>query len=120
MQQVRSYGQIQNNESKLIATFLLDEPKNYVMHFERYAASIVSIIAYGRRIPSCLDPIITEVIAVMHDATGLNIPGKSFPMLMETFPILAKFPNPDGLMEKKFRWPSRRKGLLIRFGNGGE
>jgi len=29
----------------------------------------------------------------MHIAADLNVPGKSFPMLMETFPILAKFPN---------------------------
>src|SRR5579859_2217873 len=92
-QQVRSYRNLQNNESKLIANFLLDEPDQYVAHFERYAASVVSIIAYGRRIPSYLDPIITEVIAVMHNAADLNVPGKSFPMLMETFPLLAKFPN---------------------------
>jgi cytochrome P450 len=29
----------------------------------------------------------------MHRAADLNVPGTSFPMLMETFPILAKFPN---------------------------
>ena len=33
------------------------------------------------------------MIAVMHNAADLNVPGKSFPMLMETFPLLAKFPN---------------------------
>ena len=93
MQQVRSYRQNQNNESKIIALDLIKEPKKYVAHFERYAASVVSIIAYGRRIQSYLDPIITEVIWVMHIAADLNVPGKSFPMLMETFPILAKFPN---------------------------
>jgi len=92
-QQVRSYRTIQNNESKLIALSLLDEPTRFEKHFERYAASVVSIIAYGRRIPSYLDPIITEVIAVMQFAAELNVPGKTFPMLMETFPILAKFPN---------------------------
>jgi cytochrome P450 len=93
MQQVRSYRPIQNNESKLIAYSLLDEPTKYVSHFERYAASVVSVIAYGRRIASYLDPIITEVIWVMQIAAELNVPGKTFPMLMETFPILAKFPN---------------------------
>jgi len=45
------------------------------MHFERYAASIVSVIGYARRIPSSEDPIITEVIAVMHNAADLNVPG---------------------------------------------
>lgn len=33
------------------------------------------------------------VIAVMQLAAELNVPGKTFPMLMETFPVLAKFPN---------------------------
>ena len=92
-QQVRSYRTIQNNESKLIASSLLEEPTRFEKHFERYAASVVSIIAYGRRVPSYLDPIITEVIAIMQFAAELNVPGKTFPMLMETFPILAKFPN---------------------------
>lgn len=33
------------------------------------------------------------VIAVMQLAAELNVPGKTFPMLMETFPFLARFPN---------------------------
>jgi len=56
------------------------------MHFERYAASVVSIIGFNRRISKNTDPIITEIIAVMQRAAELNVPGKSFPMLMETFP----------------------------------
>jgi hypothetical protein len=75
MQQVRSYRDVQNNEGKVAALELIKDPENYVMHFERYAASIVSVIAYGRRIPSSEDPIITEVIAVMHNAADLNVPG---------------------------------------------
>ncbi|KZT18780.1 hypothetical protein NEOLEDRAFT_119300 [Neolentinus lepideus HHB14362 ss-1] len=39
------------------------------------------------------DPVIPEVIAVIHRAADLNVPGKKFQMLMETFPILAKFPT---------------------------
>jgi len=108
MQQVRSYRTIQNNESKLVAYDLINDSANYVAHFERYAASVVSIIAYGRRIPSYLDPIITEVIAVMHNAADLNVPGKTFPMLMETFPILAKFP--DYLAPWKRGLGGRRRG----------
>jgi len=49
-------------------------------------ASVVSIIGFGRRISTTVDPIIPEVIAVMHRAADLNVPGKTFPMLMETFP----------------------------------
>ncbi|KAL2012154.1 hypothetical protein VTN00DRAFT_4872 [Thermoascus crustaceus] len=93
LQQVRSYRGFQNDESKVMAYSLLSTPEEYVNHFERYAASVVSIIGFGRRIASFTDSIVTEVIAVMQRAADLNVPGKKFPMLMETFPILAKFPN---------------------------
>ena len=93
LQHVRSYSGFQNNESRVVAMDLLKTPENYVNHFERYAASVVSIIGFGRRIDSPEDPIITEVIAVMQRAAELNVPGTSFPMLLETFPLLAKFPT---------------------------
>ncbi|KAL2864126.1 cytochrome P450 [Aspergillus lucknowensis] len=93
LQQVRKYRGFQNDESKVVALDLVREPNEYVRHFERYATSVVSIIGFGRRVASNADPIITEVIAVMQRAAELNVPGKSFPMLMETFPFLAKFPN---------------------------
>ncbi|KAE8358143.1 cytochrome P450 [Aspergillus caelatus] len=93
LQQVRNYRGFQNDESKVVALDLLREPKEYVSHFERYATSVVSIIGFGRRVSAYTDPIITEVIAVMQRAAELNVPGKSFPMLMESFPFLAKFPN---------------------------
>lgn len=32
------------------------------------------------------DPLITEVIDIMHRAAELAVPGKTFPRLMETFP----------------------------------
>jgi hypothetical protein len=86
MQLVRSYSGFQNNESRVAALDLVKEPEDYVMHFERYAASVVSIIGFNRRISSKHDPIITEVIAVMQKAAELNVPGKTFPMLMETYP----------------------------------
>ena len=92
-QHVRTYSHFQDNESKVVALDLLTTPDDYVMHFERYAASVVSIIGFGRRIASSSDPIITEVIAVMQRAAELNVPGTSFPMLLETFPFLARFPN---------------------------
>ncbi|RYO98326.1 hypothetical protein DL764_007127 [Monosporascus ibericus] len=93
VQSVRKYRQFQNNESRLVAHDLLRAPDDYVKHFERYATSVVSIIGFGRRVESWDDPIITEVIAMMHLAADLNVPGKKFPMLMETFPFLARFPN---------------------------
>jgi len=90
LQLVRSYSGFQNNESKVVALEILKDPKDYVMAYERYAASVVSIIGFNRRISSKEDPIITEVIAVMQKAAELNVPGKTFPMLLETFPCKIK------------------------------
>lgn len=92
LQQVRKYRGFQNDESKVVAYELLRTPHEYVAHFERYATSVVSIIGFGRRVGSITDPIITEVIAVMQRAADLNVPGKSFPMLFETLPLLARLP----------------------------
>lgn len=88
LQQVRNYQGFQNDESRLVAYNLLRTPEKFEVHFERYAASVVSIIGFGRRIASTEDPIISEVLAVMQRAAELNVPGKSFPMLMETFPCM--------------------------------
>ncbi|KAF2202430.1 cytochrome P450 [Delitschia confertaspora ATCC 74209] len=93
IQQVKKYRDLQNDESKVVAHDLLSTPHDYVAHFERYATSVVSIIGFGWRVSDPKDPIITEVIAVMHRAADLNVPGKTFPMLLETFPILAKVPT---------------------------
>ncbi|KAI9687671.1 MAG: hypothetical protein M1820_010402 [Bogoriella megaspora] len=93
MQQLRKHRDFQNNESKLIANELLSKPESFAAQFERYATSVVSIIGFGRRVGSVEDPIITDVIAVMQRAAELNVPGKTFPMLMETFPFLARFPT---------------------------
>ena len=86
VQAVRKYREVQNNESRVVALDFLNDPAQYVKHLERYATSVVSIIAFGRRVASYNDPIITEVIALMQLAAELNVPGKKFPMLLETFP----------------------------------
>ncbi|EPE02437.1 cytochrome p450 [Ophiostoma piceae UAMH 11346] len=109
VQAVRRYRDVQNNESKVVALDFLREPAAYVKHLERYATSVVSVLAFGRRVAHFDDPIITEVIAVMQHAAELNVPGKSFPMLMETFPVLAKFP----------RWMPWMKGIGSRGQKGG-
>ncbi|ORY79768.1 putative cytochrome P450 [Leucosporidium creatinivorum] len=93
VQAVKGYSNLQELESRRVVADVLNDPAEYVMHFERYAASVVSIIGFGRRINSFKDPIITEVIAAMHLAAALNVPGKSFPMLLETFPFLSYFPR---------------------------
>lgn len=93
-QAVRGYRAIQDGESKVVALDLLRDPANFVKHLERYATSVVSVIAFGRRVARADDPIITEVIALMQLAADLNVPGKTFPMLLETFPSTSPSSHP--------------------------
>ena len=74
LQQVRKYRDFQNDESRVIAYELLQTPDKYVTHFERYAASVVSIIGFGRRVSSVDDPLISSVIAVMQKVCFLKLP----------------------------------------------
>lgn len=93
IQAARRHRAVQEAESRVVARDVLASPADYVRHFERYATSVVSIVGFGRRVERWDDPIITEVIATMQLAADLNVPGKTFPMLMETFPWLARFPS---------------------------
>jgi hypothetical protein len=122
LQQVGSYQSLQSDESKVFLYNLLNGSENLVGHLERYAASVVSIIEFGRRIRTPEDPIITEAVALMQHAAELNVPGKSFPMLMETSPSMLipkpycmllrlygssrEIPQVDGTMEER-GWPSK-------------
>jgi hypothetical protein len=110
-QKVQGYRSFQDDENKVVVYDLLTTPDDFVAHFERYAASVVSIIGFGRRISKTTDPIVTEVIAFMQAAAHVAVIAKDFPRLMESFPCpslphtfkrlarltsilgLAKFPN---------------------------
>jgi hypothetical protein len=105
LQHVRSYSGFQNNESRVVALDLVRDPSEYVMHFERYATSVVSIIGFNRRVKDKNDPIITDVIAIMQRAAELNVPGKKFPMLMETFPCKLTPTRGRRFLSDKQRFP---------------
>lgn len=111
LQQVRNYRPFQNDESMLVAYNILRTPELYEKHLERYAASVVSIIGFGRRISDIHDPIISEVLAVMQKAAELNVPGKTFPMLMETFPCGSL----QTRMTKRRLIPIRSSGKISHF-----
>lgn len=86
IQQVKNYRGFQDDESKIMAYDLISSPEDFVAHFERWATSVVSIVAFGRRISKVDDPLITEVIALMHNAAEMAVIAKDFPRLMETLP----------------------------------
>lgn len=84
--QVQKYLPIQDNESKVVVHALLSTPDDYVVHLERYATSVVSIIGFGRRVADTRDPLITEVLAFMQAAAERAVIAKDFPRAMESFP----------------------------------
>lgn len=69
---VQGYRSFQDDENKTVVYNLLTSPDDYVAHFERYAASVVSIIGFGRRVSSVTDPIVTEVISFMQAAAHVG------------------------------------------------
>lgn len=83
---MQRYQHFQDDENKIAAYNLLSQPQNFVEKFDRYATSVASIIAYGRRISSLDDPITQDTLRIMRLAAMLSVPAKTFPMLMETFP----------------------------------
>lgn len=90
---VQGYRSFQDDENKVVVFDLLTSPEDFVAHFKRWAANVVFIIGFGRRIPRTTDPIVTEVIAFMQAQAHVAVIAKDFPRLMESFPWLAKFPN---------------------------
>jgi cytochrome P450 len=85
------YKPIQSLESKQFLNDLLKDPERYRTHLERYAASVVVSVTYGRRVH---DVHKDEVVGYNRDAqeylTSVNIPGK---YLVETIPALLWLPN---------------------------
>jgi len=85
-----SYRPIQENESKRLAMDLVRSPENFERELERYAASVVMTVAYGKRVDDMNDPAVQMVLEMMQYMASLNVPGR---FLAESFPILAKFPD---------------------------
>jgi len=69
---------------------LVRSPQNFERHLERYAASVVMTVAYGKRVDDMNDPAVQMVLEMMQYMASLNVPGR---FLAESFPVLAKFPD---------------------------
>lgn len=52
--QSETYRPVQSLESKVLMHELLNDPLNYRRHLERYAASVIVTVTYGRRRVPCL------------------------------------------------------------------
>lgn len=83
---------------------LLNDPVNFAHHFERYAASLVSILGWGRRIDQLDDYILKFALKMMDDVTTMQVPGLYW---MEAIPELQYLPS----------WIYPLPGQLIKFGH---
>lgn len=50
MRQSEKYRWIQSLESEVLMGDLLRDPSGYRLHLERYAASVIVMVTYGRRV----------------------------------------------------------------------
>lgn len=85
-----SYKPTQTLESTQLMHELLTSPLDFATHLERYAASVVVSVTYGRRVLDVHSD--REVVvnrAAMEFFTLINIPGK---YLVESFPVLKALP----------------------------
>ncbi|RKU43469.1 hypothetical protein DL546_001781 [Coniochaeta pulveracea] len=88
--QSETYRPIQSLESKVLMKELLDEPEGYRRHLERYAASVVVTVTYGRRVEDVrTDDVVRRNAEAMERLTSVNIPGK---FAVERYPALKYVP----------------------------
>lgn len=84
------YKPVQDFESKVALRELLDQPDQFYTISRRYSTSVIMLVAYGRRVPSFKDPIITKIFSVLEHLSFMMAPGY---FAVETFPALAKLPE---------------------------
>ncbi|KAK4233987.1 cytochrome P450 [Achaetomium macrosporum] len=89
--QSERYRPVQSLESKVLLHELLTDPKNYRTHLERYAASVVVTVTYGRRVEDVrTDAVVRMNAEAMDRLTQVNIPGK---YAVERYPALKYIPS---------------------------
>lgn len=85
-----TYKERQEAEASRLMWRLVDDPQKWEKEFDRFTASVVFSISYGRRIDSLDSEVIRERLEFMHFMASLNVPGA---YLAESFPILKYVPN---------------------------
>lgn len=88
--QSETYRPIQSLESKVLMHDLLTDPTGFRTHLERYAASVIVTVTYGRRVEDVTTDIVVRRNAEsMERLTMVNIPGK---FAVERYPALKYVP----------------------------
>lgn len=68
-----SYKPIQLAESQRLARDLITSPENFEKHLERFAASVMVCVAYGRRVDNLEDDIVKRIYQRMQYMATLNV-----------------------------------------------
>ena len=87
---LKLYKPTQEAEATRLCAHLLDSPKLYEKHIDRFTSSVVFTIAYGHRVDSLDANIIKQRLGFMHYAASLNVPGA---YLAESMPFLKHIPS---------------------------
>ncbi|KAF4964446.1 hypothetical protein FSARC_7632 [Fusarium sarcochroum] len=88
-QVVQTHRTMQANEAKLLINECLNDPSKFVQGALRFTVSVVSVIAWGRRIGSDNDNVLKVAQAFVGSA-NLGFPGKTY---TEAIPLLASMPS---------------------------
>ncbi|EFQ26989.1 cytochrome P450 [Colletotrichum graminicola M1.001] len=89
--QSETYRPVQSLESKVLIHELLAQPREFRKHLERYAASAIVTVTYGRRVEDVSTDIVVQRNAEsMGRLTAVNIPGK---FAVERYPVLKYVPS---------------------------
>ncbi|KAJ8521498.1 hypothetical protein ONZ45_g1791 [Pleurotus djamor] len=104
------YRPIQSLESKVMMKQLLDDPRNFEKHIQRYAASVVTTVTYGRRVESVDEWIVRENMKAMEYLNSVNIPGK---YLVESVPWLLRLPRSLQWFRKEAEMQKQRDIALL-------
>lgn len=67
------YKPIQEAESQRLALELINSPADFGKHLERYAASVMVCVAYGRRVDDLQEDIIQKIYERMAYMATLNV-----------------------------------------------
>ncbi|KAK3986818.1 putative cytochrome P450 17A1 [Cladorrhinum sp. PSN332] len=88
--QSEKYRWIQGLESQVLMGDLLRDPAGFRVHLERYAASVIVMVTYGRRVVDVRrDRVVEMNREAMERLTLVNIPGK---YAVERYPALKYVP----------------------------
>jgi cytochrome P450 len=68
-----TYKPIQEAESQRLAMQLLNSPEGFGRHLDRYAASVMVCVAYGRRVDDLNDNVVAKIYERMRYMATLNV-----------------------------------------------